>query len=285
MFVYFATSHAKKYITLLKEEKVKNILFSFAFFKTRQQVAGLFEEWQPENVIIDSGAFSVWSRGDEVDIDQYANFCLSMKEQFPKSNLYFVNLDVLPGKFGKRPNDQEREQSAIDGWKNMEYLESKGLKVIPVFHQHEDFKWLDKLKAHTDYIGISPANDVSMDEKMNWLNKVFAHIRDTVKTHGFAVTSYKQLFNYPFYSVDSSSWTSPSRFGTIPIFTDDMQMKVIKYKDKKHVVKMFDSLSGMGIDKISSDDWSHRIRLSIRSYLELEKQANKLWKGRGINYE
>lgn len=284
MRVFFAVSNSDTYLNLLKEEGVENVLISYAFFKSPHKTRKIFGDYNPKNLILDSGAFSVWSKGDEVDINQYALFCKEMMGWFPQSNVYCVNLDVIPGRFGTRPTFQQVQDSAVEGWINMEYLESQGLKVIPVFHQHEEFSVLDKLRAHTDYIGISPANDVSMPEKLNWLNEVFSIIKDTIKTHGFAVTSHKQLYAYPFFSVDSSSWTSPSRFGSIPIFNELLEMKVFKYRDKEAVKKNWEYVKDMGIEKLGSNDWEHRIRLSIKSYLQLDRMANILWKKRGVEY-
>ena len=284
MRIFFAVSHTKKYIKLLEEEKVENVLISYAFFKSPNKTRELFANYNPKNLMIDSGAFSVWTRGEEVNIELYAYFCERIKELF-SSSIYCVNLDVLPGRFGQRPTQEQVENSAEEGWKNMEYLESKGLKVIPVFHQHEDFKWLDKMRNHCDYIGISPANDVSMKEKLNWLNKVFLIIKDTIKTHGFAVTSWQQLYKYPFFSVDSSSWTSSSRFGSICVFTDSLKMKVFKYKDPIAVKKNWDYIKDWGIEKIAAETWQDRVRLSVKSYLQLNTQADKLWSARGIQYK
>lgn len=284
MNIYFATTTAPWEIEILQKEGVQNVLISYAFYKSAIKARTIFGNYNPKNLILDSGAFSVWTTGKSIDIEQYAYFCSRMKEEFPLCNIYCVNLDVLPGQFGRRPTDTERENSASDGWANMEYLESKGLKVIPVYHQHEDLKWLDKMREHTDYIGISPANDVSMNEKLNFLNEVFAKIKDTIKTHGFAVTAHEQLYNYPFYSVDSSSWKSPARFGTIPIFTDKLEMKVFKYRDKKAVIDNWEYIKDMGIDKLAKEDYKDRTALSIKSYLQLNKMVDKLWASRNIKY-
>ena len=284
MRVFFAVSNSDKYLGILNKEGVDNVLISYAFFKSPSKARKVFGDYNPKNLILDSGAFSVWTRGESINIEEYAYFCLEMIKLFPTTNIYCVNLDVLPGKFGRRPSLQEVQDSAAEGWVNMEFLESKGLKVIPVFHQHEDFAVLDKLRAHTDYIGISPANDVSMPEKINWLNEVFSIIKDTIKTHGFAVTSHKQLYAFPFFSVDSSSWTSPSRFGTINIFMDDLTMRVFRYKDEAQVKEFWPYIKDWGIDDLASEEWEHRIRLSIKSYLQLDKQANKLWTARGVKW-
>ncbi len=286
MNLTFAVSPGKKYIGFLNDCDVQNVLVSYHFIKNPNKLIEYFNGKFPKNLILDSGAFSVWANGGTVDIDKYAQFAKDMQRLLPESvNLYVVNLDVLPGKIGERPTPSQREESAIAGWNNMEYLEAKGLKVIHVFHQHEDFKWLNKLRAHSDYIGISPANDVSQIEKNNWLNKVFAITRDTVKTHGFAVTSYTQLYKYPFYSVDSSSWTAPARFGRIPIFTDDLKMKSFQYKEIDEVHKHWEYISKIGIAKLGGDEYEDRIKVAIKSYLELERIATQLWDKRGVKYD
>jgi len=285
MRVFFAISPARIYFKMLEDENVTNILTSYAFIKDPEKMIKLWGDFRPKNLILDSGAFSVWSKGDTVDIDKYADFCLGVRKILPEGiSLYVTNLDVLPGKFGVRPTDFEREDSAQRGFDNMLYLESKGLKVIHVFHQHEDMKWLDKIRNHTDYMGISPANDVSMKEKLYWLNDVFSIIKDTIKTHGFAVTSHEQLYRYPFYSVDSSSWTAPARFGRIPIFLDDFTMKSIEYKDREDVLKYWDYLKDIGIEKLGANEYADRVKLAIRSYQKLEKMATNLWDKRGVKF-
>ena len=285
MNVYFACSPSRQHLENLKECDVQNILVSYAFIKDASRLKELLGEYRPKNFILDSGAFSVWSKGDTVDIEAYARFAKNFQALNPSNNLYVVNLDVLPGKFGQRPSQTQVEESARAGWDNMLLLESKGLKVIPVFHQHEDWAWLEKMRAHTDYIGISPANDVSMEEKLEWLNKVFFRIRNTIKTHGFAVTSHHQRYNFPFFSVDSSSWTTPARFGRIPIFKDNLSMSTVDYKNKDDIVKYWEYLRHIGIEKIGADSWKDRTKLAIKSYQRLEFVATRLWRSRGITYE
>ena len=283
MRVFFATSPGVKHVALLKECEVENMLISFHFIKSPERLLKIMNGYKPKNLIIDSGAFSVWSNGGRVDIDKYAEFCKGVQKILPPEvRMYMVNLDVLPGKFGVRPTEEERHQSAEQGWENMLYLEAKGFKVIHIFHQHEDFSVLKKLMAHSDYIGISPANDVSMNEKINWLRQVFSITRDKIKTHGFAVTSYSQLYQFPFYSVDSSTWISPARFGRIPVFTDDLKLKSFQYKDKEGLLEYWDYVKHIGITMIAKDDWRDRVKIAIKSFQNLEKIATNLWTKRGI---
>jgi len=165
------------------------------------------------NIIMDSGAFSAWNRGAVIDLEAYADYCLKYLDYIS----YVVNLDVIPSKPGdKKPDDDEIERSASAGYKNYEYLLSRGIpkeKLIHVFHQNENFHWLEKMVADMPYIGLSPANDRTVNEKIQWLKKCMPYVTDsngyaTVKFHGFAVTSFRIMKQFPWYSVDSSTWAT-----------------------------------------------------------------------------
>jgi len=185
-------------------------------------------------LILDSGAFSVWASGafskkkateknlepQKIDLEKYIQFC----HDHPKCS-YFVNLDVIPG----RPRDKRSmtvenvERACIEGWDNYNQMiqELPKDKVIPVFHQGDRFEWLDHYLNHgVKYIGISPANDKTVGEKMKWLGKVKKFIfdgagRPLVKTHGFAVTTYHLMKYWQWYSVDSASWKLWASWGII----------------------------------------------------------------------
>lgn len=284
MNLYFASSPSRKHIEVLKECNAENLLFSYAFIKNPAKLIQLLGDYRPKRIILDSGAFSVWSNGGSVNLEDYGKFALGFKELLnPSIQLSVVNLDVLPGKWGYVPNAQEIAKSAEQGWENMLYLEGLGLKVIHIFHQHEDFSVLERLRNHSDYIGISPANDVSMEEKLAWLNKVFFYLKDTTKCHGFAVTSHRQLFGYPFYSVDSSSWVMPARFGRVPILTDNHEVKTISYKKKEDIEDYWPYLSSIGMDKIADKvDWKQRVIIGIKTYQKLQEIASLLWTARKV---
>jgi hypothetical protein len=172
------------------------------------------------DLILDSGAFSAWMKQTEINIDEYIDFCLANEEYIS----YIVNLDVIPGKWGQKVvGDKELNESAQKGWDNYHYLIAKGIpreKIIHVFHQGESFDWLLTIINEVPYIGLSPANDRTTQEKMTWLDQCMQYVLDKdglpkVKFHGFGVTSFDLMFRYPWYSVDSTSWVMTGRFGSI----------------------------------------------------------------------
>jgi len=285
MRLIFAVSPAKQHLALLRKCEVEHILISYAFVKNVPQVLNVLDGYRPKSFTLDSGAFSVWANGKSIDIEAYTRFAKELRSSLSSDiEVNVVNLDVLPGKFGETPTDEQREESAQKGWNNMLKLENEGLKVIHVYHQHENLSWLEKMRQHSDYIGISPANDVSMKQKLFFMDSCYGKLRDSIKTHGFAVTSPDQLYRYPLYSADSSSWVAPARFGRIPIFRDDLSITSVEYKDKKQVLKNWDYLKHIGMDKLGSDSWHDRTELSIRSFQQLQKVATRLWEKRGITW-
>ena len=167
--------------------------------------------------MLDSGAFSEWTRGIDINLEQYKDYLIKNK----KSLDFIINLDVIPGFLGRDSTSGEIKSSAKKSWENFLYLSDAGIEVIPVFHQRESFKWLDKMIDYgCTYIGISARMRTSTSSKLKWLDVVFNHITDDqgrvpFKTHGFGLTAIKLMYRYPWHSVDSNSWIMIGGTGNI----------------------------------------------------------------------
>lgn len=207
-------------------------------------------------LLLDSGAFSAWNAGVEVDLDAYMKFIRDNSDYVSA----YVALDVIPGAgMGHTPTPEQVEESACKSWANLMYMEGAGLSPIPVFHQGERFYWLERMVEHgCEYIGISPANDRSTQAKMAWLDRVFNYLCDDdghprVKTHSFGATSVDIITRYPWYTVDSTTWLAAgSRFGLLRcprLGSDgnwDMSKKLTTLRISKEAPKVeghFDHLS------------------------------------------
>jgi hypothetical protein len=174
------------------------------------------------NIILDSGAFSAWNKGVIIDLDQYINYAhhaIKRAERTGKK-IRVVNLDVIPGSVGKTNTLKKnvREEAAEKGYKNLMKMKANGITPIHVFHQGEDYQWLYKMIEQTDYIGISPANDVPNQSREAWLTEVFTKLQSEnieVNTHGFAVFISKMLRALPWTSSDAISWLMIAANGSI----------------------------------------------------------------------
>jgi len=159
--------------------------------------------------MLDSGAFSAWTKKTSIDIGQYADYILKHEKHLEN----IVNLDVIPSYPGKPPSAIEVRESAKKGFQNYKYLIKRGVpreKLIHVFHQGEPFSVLKKMAGEMEYIGLSPANDKTTAQKKVFLEECMKYVTNSngealVKFHGFAVTSIELMSSFPWYSVDSAS--------------------------------------------------------------------------------
>jgi hypothetical protein len=235
---YFFSSSARAY-PLLKELGAKNYLLSFAVD------AKECHKMLDENVIIDSGAFSVWNKGGSIDIDDYLYFCKQQPQHWT-----FINLDVIP-ETGSTPEDIA--VCCEQGYENYLYLKQHLENVMPVYHYGDDIKWLHKFMETADWIGISPANDTHENVKRKFLKEVFHVVKDKVKTHGLGYSSFEGLTMFPFYSVDSISFKKSKINGT-QFWNEDSKL------------------------------WFY-LRKRIKDFLNMEKNITKLWTLRGITWK
>lgn len=296
MRIVFAASNTV-YFPYLEQCNVKNLLHSFEY---KDAFLKVLQKFNVKNkfYMIDSGAFSAWSKGTKVNLDEYIDFCKFVTTKYPDNDWKIVNLDVIPGSFGRVPTAQERAYSAQKGWENYEYMMRKGLKPIHIFHQFEDFKWLKQLMASSDYIGISPDNSQSVDSRVRWLSQVYSVVKDKVKTHGFACTGSGFLKVAPFYSVDSSSWSVGPRYGIFTYFDQKtLSLKSFKLSEVRNT-DGFNKFQNIVYPEISrylkvsfKDLLSSRknsvfmLKCALEAYKAQEKAYTRLWERRGYTFK
>jgi hypothetical protein len=269
MKIHLAGANSFKEVII--NNRVPHTLFSYIDLKRREDLHEYLEMYDfCKKIIIDSGAYSVWAAGKSIDIDEYIAFCLGLQNSPGGDRFIFVNLDTLPGKKDTKPTPQEREYSAQKSWESMLYMHGKGVRCLPVFHQHEDMSWMHKMAEFTDYIGISPDNsrDNAPKYKKGWLDMVYYQLRLKAKTHGFGVTSKEILMRYPFYSVDSTSWIDPKKYGHS--LTTNLKTRGLK---RQH---------GQGIEGKHGKVMLWELDNEVKRWLELEKMLTKSWEARGI---
>ena len=174
-------------------------------------------------LFIDSGAYTAYTKGIKIDVDDYIGYLNNLSDRVT----IFAQLDTIPGEFRQEKTKEDRLNAPKLSWENYLYMRERlkePKKLIPIFHQGEDYKWLknmlewkDENGEHIPYIGISPAIDVPGIE--DFLNTSFRIIAESsnpdVKTHAFGMTQLKMLELYPYTSADSTSWKMSAAMGSI----------------------------------------------------------------------
>lgn len=180
---------------------------------------------KPINLMLDSGAFSAWQSGKEVDMGAYIRFLQRYKDYL----FSYVNMDTPPGGV----QNTEPEDAARTSDYNLQKMLDAGVSPMPVFHQFEDWKWLYKMvRDGHRYIGISSRLTLPINQRVRFLNDVFARLCDEkgrvcVRTHGFGMGALELARDYPFYTVDSTSWIlGSSAYGRVLVPALDQRMKI-----------------------------------------------------------
>lgn len=178
--------------------------------------------WEVEplkvDLMLDSGAYSAWSRNDDaLSVKKYIKYIRENERYL----FAYVNMDQIPGVYGQRRTQSQVEESAAVGYKNLQVMKDAGLKPIPVFHQGERMHWLEKMiKDGEQYIGLSSVKESNSPEQRAWLDTIFSAITDAkghpiIRTHGFGIANPMLLFRYPWYTVDATTWSMTPGFGQI----------------------------------------------------------------------
>ena len=237
-----------------------------------------------QNIIIDSGAFSVWNKGDYINLQDYIDFLIQFKKKYSHyfNAMRFVTLDVIPGEKNKVPTNKQREDAAKKGLDNL-YAMLRTFKhdeLIHVYHMYENYKYIDKILENIDYIGISPANDATSRTKKNWLTEVFDYL-PIVKTHGFAVTALGLIKEFPWYSVDSTSFILSAAMGSIMTKWGNFNISIESGKSVlnadpavKQGIKKYIKEMGMN-DNDLYVDYKSRYRFNALYMINLQKQLNE----------
>lgn len=270
MKIVFSAVKKNALLDWLVAHGATSFLFSYEDKKVFNQVEHLatYKE-QKFMILIDSGAFSAWNRGLVIDINHYVDFIDKIKKIETIHDIYFINLDVIPHVKGTKPTKQQIEKACLKGIENYHYIKSKGHSTIHTFHQFENFKFLDLIiKECNDlnYIGISPANDQSIESRNEWLSDVFFRIKTSVRTHVLGLTAKDSLEKYPAYSADSSSWINVGRFGEL--FDYHELEKIPKKNMDKNNLLYYDPKT----------DYFE----ALQYYINLEKHVTRIWESRNI---
>jgi hypothetical protein len=239
------------------------LLLSYHYYKDvdLDELMRLCFEGTKVDIFADSGAFSAWSIGQTVVAADYIAWVKKWQHHFSA----VAGPDVIGD-----PVTTQRETVAM-------ISAVKGVPVLPVFHVGEDWSFLDYWVGKTDYLALGGMVPYVRQKPLliAWLNKAFSRIPETMNIHGFGMTSWGLLLKYPWYSVDSSSWTSGFRYAQLQLF-DPARGKLcqVVMSDNLSLMKFSKLLSfyGLRVTQVQAKDYDRDLlcAVSVRSWQEAE---------------
>ena len=178
------------------------------------------KHYKGTTILLDSGAFTAWNQNTEVFIENLIRIYYDLMEKYWNRSVefYLINLDKIPGSPGRTADKKEMDECEKISDQNFELLVKYfGNRVLPVFHQNESNHRLNEVLGMSDYICVSPRNDLPEKYRVKWSKEVHTLIPRTTKTHGLAATGIKMMTEVPWTSVDSASWLFTSSTGSVTL--------------------------------------------------------------------
>lgn len=226
---------------------IKHCRYSLvSFYYIRKWQSALFNS---DLFLLDSGAFTfINNNGDTKNFDDY----LTKYIKFIKKNdiKYFFELDV----------------DVIVGYpkvlKMRERLEKEtGKKCIPVWHKSRGLDEWYKLTKEYDYVAVGGFAIKDIKEQDFKYVTVLLDIakQNGCKVHGLGFTNLKYIRTLHFYSVDSTTWQSGNRFGTI-------------YEFQNNTLKQHSHPKGKRLK--SGEDRAEMERHNIDAWIKYQKYAD-----------
>lgn len=265
MRLYLAGAEGTIWMRVIGEVHPYGLMSYHSFTKTDSRREEFFQETDQviRELILDSGAFSAFTKGIEIPIDEYANFL----DRYGNHFIRYANLDSIGDPAKTMENQME--------------LERMGFSPLPVFHQGSDFKILEEMAERYDYIGLGGMvkKSAKRSDLIEWLDRCFYLTRGRVKFHGFGMTSYPLMLRYPFYSIDSTTWLTGSSFTDVYRFVNG---KLVSLRVGRGEISHWNSLYA---DTDGDRKWKERNTHNAAQFAKAEKFITDAWKERGISWE
>lgn len=235
------------------------------------------------NLFIDSGAYSAYTKGKVVDVDDYIKLINDIGDVVT----VFAQVDKIPQVIDREPTTEEFSAAAGISWDNYLYMWERikpeyRHKLMPVYHFHEDEKWLRNMLEYRhpdgskiDYIGLAVSTVDNSAVRTRWLEMCFGIIKQSsnpdVKTHGFGLTDLRVIEHVPLYSSDSTKWVLTAAYGSVLKHAGAIHVTEATMTKPNHIE---------GLTQVEQKELDDNMK---RWNLTREQLANEIWARQAYN--
>jgi hypothetical protein len=206
-----------------------NLLLSYAFHAgtdlakvRRDLVCGL--------LLVDSGAFTAWSKGKHISLTEYAEYLEHWRPHWDHA----VTLDVIGDGAASTVNTRK--------------LHAKGLPVMPVFTRGDTLAEFDAMVKDVGYVCVGGLVGLPTKSQLARVRMLQRRAEDMGGgIHALGIGSLETLRATRPYSADASSVSGTFRFGTIVYFNGSRILNV-SIQDRKKLARDRDHIRAHGID-------------------------------------
>ena len=264
--IFYSGVEYESYLDILYDLGVRNFLMSYEYLKGKGY--SQLKKYPDMHLFIDSGAYTYITNPEfeEYTVEQWEEQIvkyLAWAKKHKNSIFAIADLDLqyLVG------NEKVYE------WRK-KYFEpfmlETGIPVCFIYHEEGLDQWEYMCKRYP-YIGLSLNVDGNIDEAD--LREKF-RIAEKYNTliQGMASTRTAMLTQYPFYTVDSTTWNVGLKYGEISVWNET---KMSRIKKTEFESKAFPIISRydrkFDFDLIREEDKTEMIRVNAYAFIQAEK--------------
>lgn len=192
----------------------------YSYFSERKHIDNYIERIKTgktnSKLIVDSGAFSAWTRGITINVDEYIEWLNERSEYITAAG----QMDVIPGHIKNGATFEDTVHAAEGTWENYLYMR-KRLKnpdiLLYTFHIGEPIKflknaleWKDENGNQIKYMALGGMVGKPRNARNQFLQmcytEIFKSSNPNIKVHAFGMTDLELCKKYPITSADSTTW-------------------------------------------------------------------------------
>ncbi len=281
MRLYFGGSEIGSHRTLLEDEGVQNVSMSYMGLRRRVKfakpwlIADKFPSYM--NIFLDSGVYTLNNAKPPVDDTAHKVEIEEIWDHYQD----FVNANLDRVDLVSEFDAMHMGLDWIEEQREIFWNKIPQEKFLAIWHPVWGVPYLNEMASRYEVIGI-PSTSLEGRDLRPVLNRLVA---GGTRIHGVAMTKVDEMQSIRWSSVASTSWISPQRFGDTIVWTgNELKRYPMKYKEiaRKRHRTLFTQM-GLDAEKISADDSTEVLRLSVRSWLKYEEYVNRRHKNdRGV---
>lgn len=267
--IFYSGVEYESYLDILYNLGIRNFLMSYEYLKGKG--IGQLKKYPDMHLFIDSGAYTYQNdpKYEEYTLEQWEE---QIKEYLDWAKKHKNQIFAIADLDLQYLNSVGYE--TVYEWRK-KYFEPFMLETgIPVcFIYHEDgLEYWEYMCQRYPYVGLSLAIDKT-ENGTEQLREMFriAEKHNTL-TQGMASTNTAMLTQYPFYTVDSTTWNVGLKYGEISVWTGT---KMTRIKKADFESKAFPYISKYSqtfdFNLILQEDKTEMIRVNAQAFIEAEK--------------
>ena len=273
--IFFSGVEYESYLDILYDLGIRNFLMSYEYLKGKG--VSQLKKYPDMHLFIDSGAYTYMSNPEyesytveqwEEQIHKYLAWARKHKDSiFAIADL---DLQYLVG------------EEKVYEWRK-KYFEpfmlETGIPVCFIYHEEGNEQWEYMCKRYP-YIGISLNVDGNIDEA-DLREKFRIAEKYNTLVQGMASTRTQMLTQYPFYTVDSTTWNVGLKYGEISVWNETRMSRIKKteFQDKAFpIISRYDK--HFDFDLILDEDKTELIRVNAYAFVQAEKYIHERLKSK-----